>query len=143
METFHKFAEDKSSCFLNLGTAELRGRSKLSSQWVRSCVNAVTINAIPFPVIQRRSRQPFFDPRQEQGIFLFSTTSRPALGSTHPPNQRISGILASEVKRSGREADLSSPSTAEVKNGEAIPPLPIHLHVTVLNYLSTRTTLDS
>jgi hypothetical protein len=34
------------------------------------------------------------------------------------------GAIFPEVKRPGREADHSSPSTAEVKNGGLIPPLP-------------------
>jgi hypothetical protein len=37
------------------------------------------------------------------------------------------------VKRPGREADQSPLSSAEVKNGKAIPPLHIHLHGMVLN----------
>jgi hypothetical protein len=49
--------------------------------------------------------------------------------------------LSSSVKRLGREADHSRPSSAEVKNGGAIPPLPIRLHGVVLNWLSTGTTL--
>jgi len=44
-------------------------------------------------------------------IFLFTTAPRPALGPTQPPLQRIPG-----VKRPGREADRSPPSSAEVKN---------------------------
>jgi hypothetical protein len=40
----------------------------------------------------------------------FSTSSRPALGSTQPPIQRLPG-----VKRPGREADHSPPTSAEVK----------------------------
>jgi hypothetical protein len=50
-------------------------------------------------------------------ICLFTIVSRPALGPTQPPIQWILG-----VKRSGREAGHSSPSSA--KNGGAIPPLP-------------------
>jgi hypothetical protein len=37
------------------------------------------------------------------------------------------------MKRPGREANHSPPSSAEVKNGEAVPPLPIFLHGMVLN----------
>jgi hypothetical protein len=39
------------------------------------------------------------------------------------------------VKRLGREADRSPPSSAKVKNGGAIPPLPTCLHGIVLNEL--------
>jgi len=48
-------------------------------------------------------------------IFLnyleFATASRPALGSTQLPIQWVPGL-----KRLGRKADHSSPSSAEVKN---------------------------
>jgi hypothetical protein len=44
---------------------------------------------------------------------------RPALGPTQPRIQCLPGI-----KRPGREADHSPPSSAGVKNGGAIPPLP-------------------
>jgi hypothetical protein len=37
--------------------------------------------------------------------FLFSTSSRSALGSTQPPIQWVSGALSPGVKRPGREAD--------------------------------------
>jgi hypothetical protein len=47
--------------------------------------------------------------------FLFSTSSRPALGSTQPPNQRVPGALSLGVKRQGREADHSPTASAEAK----------------------------
>jgi hypothetical protein len=37
-----------------------------------------------------------------------------ALGSTQPPIQRVPGALSLGVKRPGREADRSPPSSAEV-----------------------------
>jgi hypothetical protein len=40
---------------------------------------------------------------------------RPALGPIQPPIQRVPGALSSVVKRSGREADHSPPTSAEVK----------------------------
>jgi hypothetical protein len=48
--------------------------------------------------------------------FLFVTASRPVLGSTHPPILWVPGALTSGVKRPGREADHSPPSSAKVKN---------------------------
>jgi hypothetical protein len=42
--------------------------------------------------------------------FHFSISSRPALGSTQPPIKWVPGI-----KRQGREADHSPPTSAEVK----------------------------
>jgi hypothetical protein len=49
------------------------------------------------------------------GIFLFTTASRTALGPTQPPIQWVAGALSLGVKRPGREADHSPPSSAEVK----------------------------
>jgi hypothetical protein len=57
-------------------------------------------------------------------IFLYSTQSIPALGPNQPPIQWVSGALSPGVKRMGREGDRSPPSSAEVKNGGAIPLLP-------------------
>jgi hypothetical protein len=49
-------------------------------------------------------------------LFLFATASRPELGPTQPPIQRIPWALSLGVKRPRREADHSPPSSAEVKN---------------------------
>jgi hypothetical protein len=49
------------------------------------------------------------------GIFLFTSASRPDLGPTQPPIQWVPEALSLGVKRPGREADHSSPSSAEVK----------------------------
>jgi hypothetical protein len=48
------------------------------------------------------------------GIFLYSTSSIPALGPTQPPMKWVPGALSLEVK-AGHEADHSPPSSAEVK----------------------------
>jgi hypothetical protein len=50
--------------------------------------------------------------------------SRLALGPKEPPTKWVLEALSPGVKRLGREADHSPPSSAEVKNGIAIPPLP-------------------
>jgi hypothetical protein len=59
---------------------------------------------------------PWFDSWRGLGIFLFITTSRPSLGPTQPPIQWVPGAVSLGVKRPGHEADLSPPSSAEVKN---------------------------
>jgi hypothetical protein len=46
---------------------------------------------------------------------IFSTLSRPALGSTQPPVQWVPGALSPGVKRQERESDHSPPANAEVK----------------------------
>jgi hypothetical protein len=56
-----------------------------------------------------------FDSRRGLGIFLFTNASRTALGPTQPPIQWVPGALSLGVKRPRREADHSSPSSAEVK----------------------------
>jgi hypothetical protein len=47
---------------------------------------------------------------------LFTTASRTALEPTQPPMQWVPGALSLGVKRQGREADHSPPSSAEVKD---------------------------
>jgi hypothetical protein len=61
---------------------------------------------------------------QGQEIFLFSTVFRLALGPTQLPIQWALGAFSLGVKWLGCEADHSPPSSAEVKNGGAVPPLP-------------------
>jgi hypothetical protein len=56
-------------------------------------------------------------------MFIYSTTSRPALGPTQLLVQWVPG-----VKRPGHEADHSFPSSAEVKNDGVISPLPHSIH---------------
>jgi hypothetical protein len=62
--------------------------------------------------------------RGEGKIFLFSITSRPALGSTQPLVQWVPGAVSLGVKRPSREAGHLPTSSAEVKKSRAIPPLP-------------------
>jgi hypothetical protein len=47
--------------------------------------------------------------------FLFSKSSRPDLGPTQPRIQRVPEDLSPEIKRPGREADHSPPTSAKVK----------------------------
>jgi hypothetical protein len=53
-----------------------------------------------------------FETRQGLEIFLFTTASRPALGSSQPPIQWVAMSPSLGLKRSGREADHSSPPSA-------------------------------
>jgi hypothetical protein len=48
--------------------------------------------------------------------FFFFTSSRPALGLTQPPTQGMPRAPFLGVKRPGREADHSPPTSADVKN---------------------------
>jgi hypothetical protein len=50
--------------------------------------------------------------QQVLGIFLFTTTSRMALGPTQPPIKQATGTLSLGVKRPGREVDYSHPSSS-------------------------------
>jgi hypothetical protein len=68
------------------------------------------------------------------GIFLFTTASRTALGPTQPPIQWLPVVLSLGIKRPGREADHSPPSSAEVKEWvELYLHSPIRLHGVVLS----------
>jgi hypothetical protein len=60
-----------------------------------------------------------FDSRQVQEIFLYVTSSIPALKPIQSPIH-----LVPDAKRPGRECDQSPPTSAEVENDGAIPPLP-------------------
>jgi hypothetical protein len=75
-----------------------------------------------------------FGSRQGLGIFLFTTASRPALRPTQPPIQWIPGALSLRVKRPGREADHSPPSSVEFMNsGSCTCTPPVRLHGVVLS----------
>jgi hypothetical protein len=57
-----------------------------------------------------------FDSRRGLGIFLFTTVPTTAMEPTQLPVQWVPGALSRGVKRPGREADHSPPSSAEVNN---------------------------
>jgi hypothetical protein len=64
--------------------------------------------------------------------FIFCA-SRTGLGPTQPPIQWAPGALSLGVKRPGREADHSPPSSAEAKNAWSYTStLPVRLHGVVL-----------
>jgi hypothetical protein len=65
---------------------------------------------------------------------IFSTMSRPSLGTTQSPTQWVSGAFSLGLKRLKREADHSPPSSAEVKNVDTIPSIP-HMSLCVVAQL--------
>jgi hypothetical protein len=70
----------------------------------------------------------------ELGIFLFTTTSRMALGPTQPPIQWVLEALSLEVKEPGSEVDHSPPSSVKAENvWNYISTPPISLHRMVLS----------
>jgi hypothetical protein len=75
-----------------------------------------------------------FDSRRGLGIFLFAIASRTALELTQLPILWVPGALSLGVKRRGREADHSPPSSAEVKECvELYLHSPIRFHGVVLS----------
>jgi hypothetical protein len=75
-----------------------------------------------------------FESRHGLGVFLFTTTSRPALGPTQPPIIWVPGTHSLGVNRTGHEADHSIPSSAEVKYVWIYTSTPtIRLHGVVLS----------
>jgi hypothetical protein len=75
-------------------------------------------------LIQWTAEESGFDCREGQDIFLLSIISRSSLGLTQPPVQWLPISLSPGLKRQGRKADHSPPSSVEVKNCGAIPALP-------------------
>jgi hypothetical protein len=63
------------------------------------------------------------------GIFLFTTASRTALGSTQPPTQWVPGALSLGVKRPGRETNHSPPSSVEVKNARSYTSTSLYIFI--------------
>jgi hypothetical protein len=80
-------------------------------QYVESRDSSVGI-ALGYGLDDRGSRFRFL---AGLGIFLFTTVFKTVLGPTQPPTQWVLGALSLGVKRRGREADHSLPSSAEVK----------------------------
>jgi hypothetical protein len=73
-----------------------------------------------------------FDSYQRREIFVLTVTSRPTLGPTHSPVQWVPETPTG-IKRKGREFVSSPPSSADVKNGGAIPLLQHKTRCMVLN----------
>jgi hypothetical protein len=82
-------------------------------------------------LVYLRAVWPGFDSQQGQDTSA-TPGFRPALRSTQPPAQWVPGALLPGLKRPGCGTDHSPPSSAEVKNSGAIPPLPHSLHGVVL-----------
>jgi hypothetical protein len=57
-------------------------------------------------------------------ILLFFIAPRPAVRPAQPPILWVPGVFFPWDKAQGREANRLPPSSAEVKNDGAIPPLP-------------------
>jgi hypothetical protein len=69
-------------------------------------------------------------------MFLFILVSRPVLGPTQPPIQWVPRALSPRLKRQRRDANRTPLSSAKVRNGGAIPPLP---HIMVECFPGIRT----
>jgi hypothetical protein len=92
-----------------------------------------------------------FDFQQEQGFFLFTTASRPALGPTQSIKWVRGGDPSPGIKRPEHEANHSPPFSAEVKNGWSFTSTPPYVFtawcslthkIRLLDwYLNTGTTL--
>jgi hypothetical protein len=76
-----------------------------------------------------------FGSRRGLGIFLFTTASRTALGSTQPPIQWVTGALSLGVKRPGVKLTTHLhlvPRSKDEWNYTSTPP--VRLHGVVLSY---------
>jgi hypothetical protein len=80
-------------------------------------------------VTRLQGGRPGFDFRQGLGFFIPTPLYRPALGLTQSPLQSVMGALSQGVKRPGRDAYHSLPSSAEFKNAwsyTSTPPVRLH-----------------
>jgi hypothetical protein len=77
-----------------------------------------------------------FDSRLARDLSLLQSVQ--TVSGAHPSSYPMG---TGRVMRARCEAHHSPPSSVEVKNGGAIPPLPVSIHGMVLNQLSMRTTL--
>jgi hypothetical protein len=102
-------------CGNNVFTEHSCASKDLSLHNRKDAAYMVRDNLVGMPTTLWAGR-PGFDFRQGQEIFVFSTASRTALGPTQPPIQWVLRTLSPWVKQSGREADHSPPTGAEVKN---------------------------
>jgi hypothetical protein len=82
-----------------------------------------TPHACPDTNPGRRGGKPATNRLSYGTTLVFSVTSWPALGPTQPSVRWVPEALSRRIKLPGREADLSPPSSAEIKNGETMPPL--------------------
>jgi hypothetical protein len=64
------------------------------------------------------------------GVTIPVGSSRPALGSTQPPIQRVQGVLSPGVKRQRREAVHSPSTSAEVKKTRVYTSTALYVFVT-------------
>jgi hypothetical protein len=83
--------------------------SRLCIRYILRCFHNIHFQTITIGILG-------LDSWRGLGIFLFTTVFWTALGPTQPPIQWVPGTLFLGVKRPGRAADHSPPSTAEIKN---------------------------
>jgi hypothetical protein len=120
------FNHDSSPCFrcealhtslvLKFAYGKNGSRSTISNLIVLLMAHCIDLDGL-------RVGRPGFESQQGQD-FLFSTTSKPALAPIMHPTEWVPGAPSPGGKVARREADHSPQSSAEVKNGGAIPPLP-------------------
>jgi hypothetical protein len=96
-----------------------RGRAKqdISSPWISETNNLKKEILNYFWLRAGRPRGRSLIPGMIKN-FLFSMSSRPALGPTQHSIQWVLAVISLGIKRSVREADNSPPSSAEVKKTE-------------------------
>jgi hypothetical protein len=78
-------------------------------------------------VTRLRTERPGFNSQQGKKFFLLTTASRPTLGPTQPLIQWVQCAVSLRLKRPGREADHSPPSSAEVKDAWSYTSTPWYL----------------
>jgi hypothetical protein len=78
-------------------------------------------------VIKLRAKRPGLNSRQGRDFFLLATAlSRPAMGPTQPPIQRVTRALSLSAKRPGHVSDHPHSYRAEVKAAGSYTSIPPH-----------------
>jgi hypothetical protein len=81
-----------------------------------------------------RIRCPGFDSQQGKEVFLYAIASIPDLGPTHPRIQWVPGAPFPGLRGRGVKLTTELKSSAEVKSGGALPPLPAVLNGTLYSF---------
>jgi len=98
----------------------------LNTPIVTACSSVSTVTRL-------RAQWPELASQQEQGIFLFVAASRLIVGPTQRPIQYLPAALSPGIKRPGREADYSTPSSGDVRKREGVPAAFLHLRGVLLS----------
>jgi hypothetical protein len=107
-------SQSRFKCGISTGMPTSKQRFQVSDFYARSYGSRDSVVGIATGYRAGRPRGWSSSPGRVKN-FLFSTSPRPSPRPTQPPMQWIAWVLSPAIKRPGREADHSSPTSAKVK----------------------------